>query len=106
MEEHGEGTPVGRALTASLGPDLVVRDWTRTNRNWFDAVQLEKRVAFRRAIKKAEEKLYLEQENKSLIDMLKHNNEELDRLNGMKSKFMSMASHDLSNSLMTLQISF
>jgi len=60
----------------------------------------------RRAIKKAEEKLYLEQENKRLIDMLKHNNEELDRLNGMKSKFMSMASHDLSNSLMTLQISF
>lgn len=60
----------------------------------------------RRSIKKAEEKLYLEQENKRLIDMLKHNNEELDRLNGMKSKFMSMASHDLSNSLMTLQISF
>ena len=60
----------------------------------------------RRAIKKAEEKLFLEQENKRLIDMLKHNNEELDRLNGMKSKFMSMASHDLSNALMTLQISF
>jgi signal transduction histidine kinase len=60
----------------------------------------------RRAIKKAEEKLYLEQENKRLIDMLKQKNDELDRLNGMKSKFMSMASHDLSNSLMTLQISF
>lgn len=60
----------------------------------------------RRAIKKAEEKLYLEQENKRLIDMLKHNNEQLDRLNAMKSKFLSMASHDLSNSLMTLQISF
>jgi len=24
----------------------VVRDWTRTNRNWFDAVQLEKRMMF------------------------------------------------------------
>ena len=60
----------------------------------------------RRAIKKAEEKLFLEQENKRLIDMLKRNNEQLDRLNGMKSKFMSMASHDLSNALMTLQISF
>jgi len=60
----------------------------------------------RRAIKKAEEKLYLEQENKRLIDILKHNNGELERLNNMKSKFMSMASHDLSNSLMTLQISF
>ena len=60
----------------------------------------------RRSIKKAEEKLYLEQENKRLIDMLKSNNSQLDRLNNMKSKFMSMASHDLSNSLMTLQISF
>jgi signal transduction histidine kinase len=60
----------------------------------------------RRAIKKAEEKLFLEQENKRLIDMLKQKNDELDRLNSMKSKFMSMASHDLSNSLMTLQISF
>jgi lipoprotein-releasing system permease protein len=25
---------------------VVVRDWTRTNRNWFDAVQLEKRMMF------------------------------------------------------------
>ena len=25
---------------------LLVRDWTRTNRNWFDAVQLEKRLMF------------------------------------------------------------
>ena len=24
----------------------MVRDWTRTNRNWFDAVQLEKRLMF------------------------------------------------------------
>mgnify|MGYP001251441911 CR=1 FL=1 len=60
----------------------------------------------RRSIKKAEEKLFLEQENKRLIDMLKSNNNQLDSLNNMKSKFMSMASHDLSNSLMTLQISF
>lgn len=60
----------------------------------------------RRAIKKAEEKLFLEQENKRLIEILKRNNEELERLNNMKSKFLSMASHDLSNSLMTLQISF
>ena len=60
----------------------------------------------RRAIKKAEEKLHLEQENRRLIDALQQNNNQLDRLNNMKSKFMSMASHDLSNSLMTLQISF
>jgi lipoprotein-releasing system permease protein len=33
-------------LQQSLGPDVVVRDWTRTNRNWFDAVQIEKRLMF------------------------------------------------------------
>ena len=37
---------------------------------------------------------------------MKRNNEQLESLNDMKSKFLSMASHDLSNSLMTLQISF
>jgi lipoprotein-releasing system permease protein len=25
---------------------VLVRDWTRTNRNWFDAVQVEKRMMF------------------------------------------------------------
>ena len=34
------------ALQAGLGPDVNVRDWTRTNRNWFDAVQIEKRLMF------------------------------------------------------------
>ena len=33
-------------LAQALGPGLVVRDWTRTNRNWFDAVQVEKRMMF------------------------------------------------------------
>jgi len=33
-------------LQRSLGPDVTVRDWTRTNRNWFDAVQIEKRLMF------------------------------------------------------------
>ena len=28
------------------GPDVLVRDWTRTNRNWFAAVQVEKRLMF------------------------------------------------------------
>ncbi|HXD05984.1 MAG TPA: lipoprotein-releasing ABC transporter permease subunit [Burkholderiaceae bacterium] len=37
---------VGDELSRSLGPGFVVRDWTRTNRNWFDAVQLEKRMMF------------------------------------------------------------
>jgi len=35
---------VAAELGASLGPDVSVQDWTRSNRNWFDAVQLEKRL--------------------------------------------------------------
>ena len=37
---------VAAELSRSLGPGLIVRDWTRTNRNWFDAVQIEKRLMF------------------------------------------------------------
>ncbi|HEX3141144.1 MAG TPA: lipoprotein-releasing ABC transporter permease subunit [Rhizobacter sp.] len=37
---------VGAELSAQLGPQVIVRDWTRTNRNWFSAVQLEKRLMF------------------------------------------------------------
>jgi lipoprotein-releasing system permease protein len=37
---------VASQLQQSLGPGVVVRDWTRTNRNWFDAVQIEKRLMF------------------------------------------------------------
>jgi lipoprotein-releasing system permease protein len=37
---------VADQLAGSLGPDVNVRDWTRTNRNWFDAVQVEKRLMF------------------------------------------------------------
>ena len=29
-----------------MGSELTVRDWTQTNRNWFSAVQLEKRLMF------------------------------------------------------------
>jgi lipoprotein-releasing system permease protein len=35
---------VAQELAVTLGPSVVVRDWTRTNRNWFDAVQIEKRL--------------------------------------------------------------
>jgi lipoprotein-releasing system permease protein len=35
---------VGFELADSLGPAVLVRDWTRTNANWFDAVQIEKRL--------------------------------------------------------------
>ena len=37
---------VAAELAAELGSAVVVRDWTRTNRNWFDAVQIEKRLMF------------------------------------------------------------
>ncbi len=35
---------VARELAASLPADVRVSDWTRSNRNWFDAVQVEKRM--------------------------------------------------------------
>ncbi len=37
---------VGNELADSLGADVIVRDWTHTNRNWFEAVQVEKRMMF------------------------------------------------------------
>jgi lipoprotein-releasing system permease protein len=37
---------VAAQLARALTTNLAVRDWTRTNRNWFDAVQLEKRLMF------------------------------------------------------------
>ncbi len=60
----------------------------------------------KRAISKCIEKLRLQQENKRLIENLRGANEQLLYLSNMKSKFLSMSSHDLSNSLMTLQVSF
>ncbi len=60
----------------------------------------------KRIIQKALEKYYLEQNIKNLVAELKKKNGELTNLSDMKSKFLSMASHDLSNTLMMLQISF
>jgi lipoprotein-releasing system permease protein len=37
---------VAARIARALPTNLSVRDWTRTNRNWFDAVQLEKRLMF------------------------------------------------------------
>src|SRR5262249_19114308 len=37
---------VAAELQQSPGATVVVRDWTRTNRNWFAAVQVEKRLMF------------------------------------------------------------
>jgi lipoprotein-releasing system permease protein len=37
---------VAHDLADALGGGVIVRDWTRTNSNWFSAVQLEKRMMF------------------------------------------------------------
>ncbi|MDP2264823.1 MAG: lipoprotein-releasing ABC transporter permease subunit [Hydrogenophaga sp.] len=37
---------VAIAIAGDLDPGLLVRDWTRQNRTWFAAVQLEKRMMF------------------------------------------------------------
>ncbi len=37
---------VASELVGALSGDLLVRDWTRQNRTWFAAVQLEKRMMF------------------------------------------------------------
>jgi lipoprotein-releasing system permease protein len=37
---------VAAQLATSMPAGLLVRDWTRTNRNWYEAVQLEKRMMF------------------------------------------------------------
>ena len=35
---------VASELAQSMGPEIMVRDWTRSNATWFDAVQVEKRL--------------------------------------------------------------
>ena len=39
-------TDLATDLAMGQGQGVTVRDWTRTNRNWFSAVQLEKRLMF------------------------------------------------------------
>jgi lipoprotein-releasing system permease protein len=41
-----EARTVGWRLAEALGPEVQVRDWTRTNAVWYDAVQIEKRMMF------------------------------------------------------------
>ncbi|KPF50713.1 cell division protein FtsX [beta proteobacterium AAP121] len=42
---HSARTVAGE-IALRMGGEVLVRDWTRTNRNWFDAVQIEKRLMF------------------------------------------------------------
>jgi lipoprotein-releasing system permease protein len=46
LDDVHEARRVGQDLQMGLGSGVFVRDWTRTNANWFDAVQIEKRLMF------------------------------------------------------------
>src|SRR3954470_1189880 len=46
LKDLDEAPLVAAQLARSLGPQVIVRDWTSTNRNWFSAVQVEKRLMF------------------------------------------------------------
>jgi lipoprotein-releasing system permease protein len=46
LKDLHQAREVAAQLAATLGPTVSVRDWTRANRNWFDAVQIEKRLMF------------------------------------------------------------
>jgi lipoprotein-releasing system permease protein len=46
LKDLNQARTAARALQAALGPAYSVRDWTRTNSNWFSAVELEKRLMF------------------------------------------------------------
>jgi lipoprotein-releasing system permease protein len=46
LKDAQQALSVADQLTPLLGEDVVVRDWTRANRTWFAAVQIEKRMMF------------------------------------------------------------
>ena len=46
LQDLQQAREVGAQLTRSLTGEVVVRDWTRQNRTWFAAVQVEKRMMF------------------------------------------------------------
>ncbi|MEY4712075.1 MAG: hypothetical protein RIS88_1525 [Pseudomonadota bacterium] len=46
LKDLHQAREVGAQLAATLPGGLIVRDWTRQNRSWFAAVQLEKRMMF------------------------------------------------------------
>jgi lipoprotein-releasing system permease protein len=46
LHDVHEARAVADRLQQHFGERVLVRDWTRTNRNWFDAVQVEKRLMF------------------------------------------------------------
>ena len=44
LRDVHEARRVAAELAGVMGPDIRVRDWTRSNAVWFDAVQIEKRM--------------------------------------------------------------
>jgi lipoprotein-releasing system permease protein len=46
LKDLNQAPEVGAELSHSLSGDVLVRDWTRQNRTWFAAVQVEKRMMF------------------------------------------------------------
>ena len=46
LKNQNDARRVGAQLQSALGANYNVRDWTRTNSNWFSAVELEKRLMF------------------------------------------------------------
>jgi lipoprotein-releasing system permease protein len=46
LQDLHQARAVAEELAKSLTGDLLIRDWTRQNRTWFAAVQLEKRMMF------------------------------------------------------------
>ena len=46
IDDAPQARAVAADLAAQLPPEVLVRDWTRANRTWFAAVQVEKRMMF------------------------------------------------------------
>ncbi|MHB2025204.1 MAG: sensor histidine kinase [Elusimicrobiota bacterium] len=91
-------------LTAQASLDTAMKAIRESVVDFFPKpVEFDK---LKHSIDRAFERLDLIQENARLIADLKKANEELSHLNHMKSKFMSMSSHDLANALMSLQTNF
>jgi lipoprotein-releasing system permease protein len=44
LADQQDARQVATQLQLAVGPGLRVRDWTRTNAEWYDAVQIEKRM--------------------------------------------------------------
>ena len=44
LSDRDSAGEVGTQLAATLGREVVVRDWTRVNRNWFESLQIQRRM--------------------------------------------------------------